>query len=129
MDMGDTTHIGGPLDKPPTLSDLKIELRKPVATAAEKPDTDERVSTRPAVSGPADKTSWQSSSEVQELIKSLSGENSSVSIGVDPETHKIVVEVVDRKTGAVIRKIPPEDFNRLTSGLKKVNGLSLDTMA
>ncbi len=47
-------------------------------------------------------------------------------IRVDPETGKNLIKVVDRKTGEVIREIPPEEVVRLAARIEKMIGIFLD---
>ena len=73
-----------------------------------------------------DKNSWQKSAEVKEIIESLQGNNQEVSIAVDPETHKVVVKVVNTKTGELIRELPLQNSGHAPDGLKELRGLFLD---
>ena len=73
-----------------------------------------------------DKNSWQKSKEAKELIESLQGRDSELTIVVDPDTHKVVVEVVDSRTGETIRKLPLRDAVQLAESLEELTGLLLD---
>ena len=73
-----------------------------------------------------DKSAWHKSAEVKEIIESLQGHNQEVSIAVDPETHKVVVKVVNTKTGELIRELPLQNSGHAPDGLKELRGLFLD---
>ena len=73
-----------------------------------------------------DKNAWQKSAEVKEIIDSLQGRNQEVSIAVDPETHRVVVKVVDTKTGELIRELPLQNPGHASDGLQELRGLFLD---
>jgi flagellar protein FlaG len=105
-----------PVTKRSPVSSQKNSVSQPAVTKEE--------------AGPASlpKTPWQVSSKVQELIQKLAGENTRVSIGVD-EKNRIVLTIVDSKTGDVIRRIPPEELTDLMSNLPELKGSSLDAMA
>jgi uncharacterized FlaG/YvyC family protein len=75
-----------------------------------------------------EKSAWQKSPEAKEIIESLQGHNQEVSIAVDPQTHKIVVKVVNTKTGELIRELPLQNLGHASDGLKELKGLFLDTM-
>ncbi|PYS39312.1 MAG: hypothetical protein DMG14_14390 [Acidobacteria bacterium] len=76
----------------------------------------------------ANKTSWQLSSEVREFIRLLAGENNTLSIKMDQETHEIIVEVVNSETGERIRKVPPQELIDKISHPADLTGLSLDML-
>jgi flagellar protein FlaG len=45
-----------------------------------------------------------------------------LSIRMDPDTHRVVVEVLDAQTGEVIRRIPPEELSQLDRDLGTRSG-------
>jgi uncharacterized FlaG/YvyC family protein len=66
------------------------------------------------------------SNEVKKLIESLTGQNTAVSIMMDPETRQIIVKVLNTATGEVIRRLPPKDPNHADDTSWKLTGLLLD---
>lgn len=48
---------------------------------------------------------------------------------INQETHEVVIRVVDRETGEVIRQIPGEDFLKLTQRIADFNQKNLDETA
>jgi flagellar protein FlaG len=54
---------------------------------------------------------------------------SELSVGVDNDTHRIVVKVLNSKTKELIRQIPPEEILRVARNLKKMEVGILDEMA
>jgi uncharacterized FlaG/YvyC family protein len=111
--------------------DVPTEPQKRV-TEAPKPSFSPAVSpqknAQPGAQGIA-KTSWQSSNDVKEFIKLLAGENQTLSIKMDQDTHEIIVEIVNSKTGERIRKVPPQELIDRTSHPEELTGLSLDMLA
>ena len=52
---------------------------------------------------------------------------SRLSFSLDEDTGDTVINVVDNKTGDVIRQIPPEEILNLKKKMGKMQGLLLDT--
>jgi flagellar protein FlaG len=46
--------------------------------------------------------------------------------GMDEATRKLVVQIVDRTTGEVLRQIPPEEVLAIARGLDRMQGVLLD---
>jgi flagellar protein FlaG len=75
------------------------------------------------------RTPWQESRQIQEVIESLTGANTEISVQMDADNNSVVLTVLDATTGEVIRRIPPEAITALISQLQKTNIPLLDTMA
>jgi len=52
--------------------------------------------------------------------------NRSLSFDIDREVDRVVISVVEKDTGRVIRKIPPEEMLRVLQQLHEARGLILD---
>jgi flagellar protein FlaG len=50
----------------------------------------------------------------------------SLKFEIDRELNQVVVKVVDKETGEVIRQIPPEEYVEIMKRLQEVNGVFLD---
>jgi uncharacterized FlaG/YvyC family protein len=62
--------------------------------------------------------------DVIQAVKALNGaemfgENNQLQFQKDPQTHRMVVRIVDRKTGEVVSQIPPEYALELAADLKQ----------
>ena len=55
--------------------------------------------------------------------------NYKVGYKIDPETHEVVIRVVDSESGEVIKQIPGEDFVKLAQRIAEFNQKSLDQTA
>lgn len=64
------------------------------------------------------------SSETQVDISSL--DKNRIDYQVNRETNEVVIRVVDKESGEVIRQIPGEEFLRLTSRIAEFNQKFLD---
>ncbi len=49
-----------------------------------------------------------------------------VDFKINQETHEVVIRVVDRESGEVVRQIPGEDFLKLTQRIAEFNQKYLD---
>ena len=58
-----------------------------------------------------------------------SSANYKVGYKIDPETHEVVIRVVDSESGEVVRQIPGEDFVKLAQRIAEFNQKSLDQTA
>jgi len=61
--------------------------------------------------------------EVQSYLEDL---NIQLSFDLSEKTEEVVVRVIDRDTGEVIRQIPPENLLDLREKLKELRGVLLD---
>lgn len=58
--------------------------------------------------------------KINETIKSFSTD---LKFSVDKDTHRIIVTVMDSKTGEVIRQIPPDEVVSIAKALDTIQGL------
>ena len=66
-------------------------------------------------------------SEIQVDLNSL--DNHKVSYMVNQEKDELVIRIVDKESGEVVRQIPGEEFLRLTSRITDFNQKILDESA
>lgn len=57
----------------------------------------------------------------------INGENISLDFSVDPRTGERVVRILDKKTGEMIREVPPEEVLQVMAALRALKGLLLST--
>lgn len=65
----------------------------------------------------------------QEIQKYLSEINVSLSFDIDDKTNDIIVKVINRETGKLIRQIPPEELLKLRQKLEELVGVLLNKKA
>lgn len=104
----------------------KDELIKPVEESKEGEATKDSVSNR-LETGTETKLLKLSLEETRKLAeqiqKYLSEINISLSFDVDDKTHDIVVKIINRETGKLIRQIPPEELLKLRQKLEELVGV------
>ncbi|HEY9545529.1 MAG TPA: flagellar protein FlaG [Solimonas sp.] len=59
---------------------------------------------------------------IEAMSEQLAGHDVALSYRVDPELHRVIVEVVDRKDGSVLRQIPGEEAVRLARMMNSGQG-------
>ena len=68
-------------------------------------------------------------SSVEQHAKAFDPATSELSVGVDKDTHRIVVKVLNSQTKEVIRQIPPEEILRIAKNFQKMRFGFLDETA
>jgi flagellar protein FlaG len=64
--------------------------------------------------------------DLDAVNKKLDEANSSLQFSVDDKSQELVVRIVDRDSGKVIRQIPPESIVRLRESMKEMAGLLIE---
>ena len=68
--------------------------------------------------------------KVVESLKAYAGwGNFSIGFEEDEETNSMVVNIIDRDSGEVIKQIPPEEILQLRSQMRRILGLIFDQLA
>ncbi|MEJ2726789.1 MAG: flagellar protein FlaG [Deltaproteobacteria bacterium] len=62
----------------------------------------------------------------REIERILDGLNKSIHFEVSSETNDVVIQVIDRQTGKIIRQIPPEELLNLRRSFQEVCGVLFD---
>ena len=95
--------------------------------AAEQVDRSRREALQ-AVEKPEQAEQKVAPEEILNKIKDIT-ENGlySVRFETDKDTHKMVVRLVDQKSGEVIRQLPPEELLELSQSLSEWRGNIIDT--
>lgn len=112
---------------------VKLGLSYP-ASAAPDTSTSKRQATEQAVSEPADKDSppvarqdlESAVSAIQDFVKASERQ---LDFTIDDSTGQVVVKVIARQSGEVIRQLPSEVALKLAENLKDANSLLFDTQA
>lgn len=77
------------------------------------------------VSGPSEVE--QASKEIVSSPPEINGQNIALDFSVDPRTGERVVRILDKKTGELIREVPPEEVLQVMAALRALKGLLLST--
>jgi flagellar protein FlaG len=78
----------------------------------------------PAVTAPSPTENLAQNREVIQAVKAVNaaellGQNNELTFLFDRDTQRPIIRLVDRKTGAVIRQIPPEYVLRMAEDLAR----------
>lgn len=80
-------------------------------------------------SSPAEATPVAIENAVRQINESMQGQSVGVRFEIDGETDRVVVKVVDRVSGELIRQIPSEEVLRIAKLLGKVPGALVNESA
>lgn len=64
--------------------------------------------------------------DLEMINEQLKSSNSSIQFSIDDKSNEIIVRIVDRDTGEVIRQIPPESIVRLRDSMRDMSGLFVE---
>lgn len=65
----------------------------------------------------------------EKTIRAIQGPEKSFEISIHKETHAIMVKVMDKSTGELIREIPKEKLLDVAANIMELNGLFFDEKA
>ena len=72
----------------------------------------------------------RSADEIRKAVETINTQleimNRSIQFSIDERSHDIVVKVVDKESGEVIRQVPPENVLRLREHMEKACGLIVE---
>lgn len=63
---------------------------------------------------------------IERAVKSLQGPQTTLDISIHDKTHEIMVKVLNKDTGEVIREVPPERTLDLVAKMMELAGLLVD---
>ncbi|MGN7359308.1 flagellar protein FlaG [Paenibacillus sp. SAF-054] len=63
---------------------------------------------------------------VDRAVKSLQGPQTTLDISIHDKTHEIMVKVMNKETGEVIREVPPERTLDLVAKMMELAGIFVD---
>lgn len=63
---------------------------------------------------------------LEKVFKALAGPETILDINVHEKTHQIMVKVLDKETGELIREVPPEKLVDLVATMMELSGIIVD---
>lgn len=63
---------------------------------------------------------------IDRAVKSLQGPETTLDISIHDKTHEIMVKVLNKETGEVIREVPPEKTLDLVAKMMELAGIMID---
>lgn len=64
---------------------------------------------------------------IERAVKSLQGPETTLDISIHDKTHELMVKVLNKDTGEVIREVPPEKTLDLVAKMMELAGIMIDT--
>ena len=71
----------------------------------------------------------QVAEQLQELIQSLRRNVTTVQFNVTQQNGQVIIEVVNKETGEIVREIPSDEIRHLRQALEDIRGLLLDEIS
>jgi flagellar protein FlaG len=93
---------------------------------AQRPAVASSTETQPPAQQPDPEALRQSVAAANRSARSL---GSSVQFNLDSQSGKVIVRVVEKETGQLIRQIPSEEMLELRRALDRISGLVIDETA
>jgi flagellar protein FlaG len=72
------------------------------------------------------KSQEQVVAELQKAIDAIQGPQKSLEISVHEKTHAIMIKVLNKETGELIREVPPEKILDLAARMMEITGIIVD---
>ncbi|MEK8209757.1 flagellar protein FlaG [Paenibacillus sp. FSL L8-0696] len=63
---------------------------------------------------------------IDRAVKALQGPSTSLEISIHEKTHSVMVKVMNKETGELIREIPPEKTLDLVAKMMEIAGILID---
>ncbi|MDH6371043.1 flagellar protein FlaG [Paenibacillus sp. PastF-3] len=63
---------------------------------------------------------------IERAVKSLQGPQTALAISIHEKTHDIIVKVLNKETGELIREVPPEKTLDLVAKMMEIAGILVD---
>lgn len=63
---------------------------------------------------------------LEKVFKAIAGPETILDINFHDKTHQIMVKVLDKETGEVIREVPPEKIVDLVATMMEMSGIIVD---
>ncbi|MFX3687983.1 MAG: flagellar protein FlaG [Paenibacillus sp.] len=63
---------------------------------------------------------------IERAVKALEGPQTTLDISIHEKTHDIMVKVLNKETGEIIREVPPEKTLDLVANLMEIAGIIVD---
>ena len=115
------------ITQPDRLEEVRLSQTRIREPAGPEPDSSAQV---PEKKKESESSESRQAKELLQRVNQLNAEiahaDVALKIRIDHETGKNLIKVVDRKTGEVLREIPPEEVVRLEARIEKMIGIFLD---
>ncbi|MFB5266724.1 flagellar protein FlaG [Paenibacillus enshidis] len=64
--------------------------------------------------------------DLQKAIRAIQGPQKQFEISMHEQTHTVMIKVIDKETGDLIREVPPEKILDLAARMMEITGLIID---
>lgn len=107
-----------------TLQTPGVSKREPMSINTAQSSTQTKAQSINPVDLP--KTEEQVIAELQKAIDAIQGPKKSLEISIHEKTHAIMIKVLNKETGELIREVPPEKILDLAARMMEITGIIVD---
>lgn len=101
-------------------------LEKDAVTSDDPTSSIAQKTTQSVSTGDSQKSHEQVVAELQKAIDAIQGPQKSLEISVHEKTHAIMIKVLNKETGELIREVPPEKILDLAARMMEITGIIVD---
>ncbi|MEK4055117.1 flagellar protein FlaG [Paenibacillus sp. FSL F4-0087] len=96
------------------------------STGSSSSDSKENQKIRTSTSGSAPMDQEKIIADLQKAIRAIQGPQKAFEISMHEQTHTIMIKVLDKESGDLIREVPPEKILDLAARMMEISGLIID---
>ncbi|MDQ0492658.1 flagellar protein FlaG [Paenibacillus brasilensis] len=97
--------------------------------ATDSPITSEEGAVQSVFPAKVDQTHEQTIQQLQKAIDAIQGPQKMFEISVHKKTHTIMIKVLNKETGDLIREVPPEKILDVAARMMEITGIIVDKKA
>ncbi|MBP1173373.1 flagellar protein FlaG [Paenibacillus sp. PvR133] len=103
-----------------------IKREAPSDAEANHAPTQDAVRTTSGGNGQKQPTHEEAVLELQKVIDAIQGPQKTFEISVHEKTHAIMIKVMNKETGDLIREVPPEKILDIAARMMEIAGIIID---
>ena len=96
------------------------------ASSTGSPTSKEDQKIRTSTTGNAPMDQEKVIADLQKAIRAIQGPQKAFEISMHEQTHTIMIKVLDKESGDLIREVPPEKILDLAARMMEITGLIID---
>ncbi|MFE6074316.1 flagellar protein FlaG [Paenibacillus sp. NPDC057886] len=96
------------------------------STGSPASDSKENQKIRTSTTGNAPMDQEKIIADLQKAIRAIQGPQKAFEISMHEQTHTIMIKVLDKESGDLIREVPPEKILDLAARMMEITGLIID---
>ena len=103
--------------------DIGNSAPAPAPTPAPAQHAQTQQTPQPAPAAPTADLQKETLARIAKAVEQIQSQTSAIEFKIDNTNHQVIVQIVNRATGELIRQIPPEEVLNIQSRLAQYNGV------